>query len=67
MVPSHYGFGTPGLLEHVHHFGLENGVDGFDGDTGSGLRHGEDLERGGELESTGGGTEELLTSTTRTV
>ena len=32
-----------GLTEHIHHFGLEDRIDGFDGDAGTALGHCEDL------------------------
>ena len=44
VVPSHDHFGSSGLLQHIEHLGLEDGVDGFDADAGARLRHGEDVD-----------------------
>ena len=40
MVPANDGLWPPCLLEHVHHVGLEDVVDGLDGDCRPGLWHG---------------------------
>lgn len=46
MVPTDNHFGTTGLLEHVKHLCLEDGIDGFDGYASSTLRHGENINDG---------------------
>ena len=44
VVPADDHLGPSGLLQHVEHLGLEDGVDGFNADAGSGLRHGEHVD-----------------------
>lgn len=44
MVPADDDLRAAGLLEHVEHLGLEDGVDGLDGDAGAALRHGEHVD-----------------------
>ena len=44
VVPADDHLGAAGLLEHVEHLGLEDGVDGLDGDAGARLWHGEDID-----------------------
>lgn len=46
VVPADDHFRAAGLFEHVEHFCLEYVVDGFDGDRGTGLGHGEDVDAG---------------------
>lgn len=44
VVPAYYCFVASGLAKHIHHFGLKDGIDGFNGDAGTALGHCEDVD-----------------------
>lgn len=44
VIPADDDLWAAGLFEHVKHLGLEDWVDGLDGDARSALRHGEDVD-----------------------
>eukprot|EP01139_Manchomonas_bermudensis_P014509 Amastigsp_a508550_293.p2 type:complete len:190 gc:universal Amastigsp_a508550_293:602-33(-) len=44
VVPAHNHFRAPRLGQHVEHVGLEDVVDGLDGDASARLRHGKDID-----------------------
>uniref|UniRef100_A0A182QDZ9 Uncharacterized protein n=1 Tax=Anopheles farauti TaxID=69004 RepID=A0A182QDZ9_9DIPT len=43
MVPSNHHLRATGLLQHVQHFRLKHGINGFDGHTGTSLWHSEHI------------------------